>query len=79
VERLDQIERLWGNPKLSPEPLLSDVRWLTDEVRLLRTTVEQLHGQKKSLVEQLSRAAAQNTRLKQRISKSPRGRQSGAG
>lgn len=70
AERLDQIERLWGNPKLSPEPLLSDVRWLMDEVRLLRRTVEQLRGQNRSLVKQLSRAAAQNTRLKRRITKS---------
>jgi len=68
VERLDQIERLWANPKLSPEPLLSDVLWLTDEVRVLRTKVEQLHNQNKSLVQRLSRAAAQNARLKRRIS-----------
>ena len=45
MERLEQIERLWGNPRLSPEPLLADVRWLIEEVRSRRSEVQRLHDE----------------------------------
>ena len=67
MEKLEQIERLWGNPRLSPEPLLADVRWLIEEVRLRRSEVQRLHDEIARLqAEQAGKEALAHRRFEER-------------